>query len=60
MGSKEKGFSLMEVMVSMAVMVIITASVFQLLSQTQARSVATATIEETTSMTRESVNQLVQ
>ena len=52
MGSKEKGFSLMEVMVSMAVMLIITASVFQLLSQTQARSVATATIEETTAMTR--------
>ncbi len=60
MGSKEKGFSLMEVMVAMAVMVIITASVFMLLSQTQARSVATATIEETTSMTRESVNQMVQ
>ena len=60
MSSKEKGFSLMEVMVAMAVMVIITASVFQLLSQTQARSVATATIEETTSMARESVNQMVQ
>lgn len=60
MGSEEKGFSLMEVMVSMAVMLIITASVFQLLSQTQARSVATATIAETTAMTRESVSLLVQ
>lgn len=59
MGSKEKGFSLMEVMVSMAVMVIITASVFQLLSQTQARSVTTATIAETTAMARESVDLMV-
>ena len=59
MGSREKGFSLMEVMVAMAVMVIITASVFQLLSQTQARAVATSTVEETTAMTRESVDQMV-
>ncbi|MCH7571847.1 MAG: prepilin-type N-terminal cleavage/methylation domain-containing protein, partial [Planctomycetes bacterium] len=41
MNSRERGFSLMEMMVSLGVMVLIMASVFQLLSQTQARSSAT-------------------
>ena len=58
-GRQQRGFTLVELMVSMAVLLIIVGAVFQLLSQTQSRSVAASTVEDTTSFSRDALDQML-
>lgn len=59
MRCKEKGFSLVEVMIAMAVMLITVAAVFQLLNTSQSRSVSTTALQDANALARESVDQMV-
>ena len=56
---KQQGFSLVEMMISMVVLLVVVGAVLQLMSQSQQRSVATATVQDATSMLRDSVDQMV-
>ncbi|MBI4442659.1 MAG: type II secretion system protein [Acidobacteria bacterium] len=55
----QRGFTLIELMVAMAVLLIITGAVFQLLSQSQQRSTTAATVEEATAMLRDTMDQMI-
>ncbi|MBI1955314.1 MAG: prepilin-type N-terminal cleavage/methylation domain-containing protein [Acidobacteria bacterium] len=57
--SKQQGFSLVEMLISMVVLLVVVGAVLQLMSQSQQRSVATATVQDATSMLRDSVDQMV-
>lgn len=56
---KQQGFSLVEMMISMLVLLVVVGAVLQLMSQSQQRAVATATVQDATSMLRDSVDQMV-
>lgn len=58
-GSRQRGFSLMELMVAMAILLVIVGAVFQLLSQSQQRYVATTSAEEVTAMSRDALDQMI-
>ena len=52
----QRGFSLAELMVAMAVLLVVIGGVLQLLNQSQQRYVSTANIEDSTAMAREAVD----
>ena len=56
---KQQGFSLVEMMISMVVLLVVVGAVLQLMSQSQQRYVATSTVQDATSMLRDSVDQMV-
>ena len=56
MMGRERGFSLVEMIVAMGVMVLVIASVLQMLSQTQQRFVTTAAQEDPTAAGREALD----
>lgn len=51
-----RGFSLVEMMVAMVVLLLVIGGVLQLLSQSQQRYVSTANVEDSTAMAREAVD----
>ncbi len=59
MNRKQRGFTLIEMMVAMAVLLIIVGGVFQLLSQSQQRYVTTSTAQEATAMIRDALDQMI-
>ena len=56
---KQQGFSLVEMMISMVVLLVVVGAVLQLMSQSQQRYVTTSTVQDATSMLRDSVDHLV-
>ncbi len=56
---RQRGFSLIEMIVAMAVILIVVGGVFQLLSQSQQRFVATSSAADSTSSGRESLDLMV-
>jgi prepilin-type N-terminal cleavage/methylation domain-containing protein len=56
--SKQHGFSLIELVVAMAVLLLVIGATFQLLNQSQQRYVSGATIEDASSMLRDSMDTL--
>ena len=52
----QRGFSLIELMVSMVVLLVVIGGVLQLLNQSQQRYVSTANVEDSTAMAREGVD----
>ncbi|MBI4463574.1 MAG: type II secretion system protein [Acidobacteria bacterium] len=59
MTRSRRGFSLLELLVAMAILLIITGAVFQLLSQSQQRYVSSATVEEATALLRDTQDQMI-
>lgn len=56
---RERGFSLVEMMVAMAVLLVVVGAVMQLLSQGQQRYVTSSSVEDSTAMLRDAVDQMV-
>ncbi|MBI4460657.1 MAG: prepilin-type N-terminal cleavage/methylation domain-containing protein [Acidobacteria bacterium] len=56
---KQHGFSVIEMIVAMAVLLIVVGAVLQLVSQSQQRYVSASAVEDTTAMLREGVDQVV-
>lgn len=54
--SRQRGFSLAELMVAMVVLLIVIGGVLQLLNQSQQRFVSTTNVEDSTAMAREAVD----
>ena len=52
----QRGYSLAELMVAMAVLLVVIGGVLQLLNQSQQRYVSTANVEDSTAMAREAVD----
>jgi len=59
MTERQRGFSLVELIVAMAVILIVVGGVFLLLSQSQQRMVATTTAEDSTAAGREALDLMV-
>jgi len=54
--ANQRGFSLAEMMVAVAVLLVVIGGVLQLLNQSQQRYVSTANVEDSTAMAREAVD----
>lgn len=59
MRAKQRGFSMVELMISMAVLLLVVGSVLQLLSQSQQRYVTSSSVEDAASMVRDTMDQMI-